>query len=90
MKIICDVYRGDKRPESYIYVDKGVGLKRVPEELLNLFGELEISFSFVLTEDRKLAKEDSKKVMANLSEQGYHLQMPPLYLGQLGKEDKSL
>jgi uncharacterized protein YcgL (UPF0745 family) len=31
----------------------------------------------VLTPERVLAREDIHKVLANLDEQGYHLQMPP-------------
>ena len=30
-----------------------------------------------LSPDRKLAREDVGKVMANLRDQGFHLQMPP-------------
>ena len=33
------------------------------------------SFSFDLTEERKLAKEDTAEVLENLTQQGYHLQL---------------
>ena len=77
--ILCDVYRSSKKPNIYLYVEKGEGLSRVPEELLATFGTPEHSLSFKLTADRKLAKEDAAKVMKNIQDQGYHLQLPPTF-----------
>jgi uncharacterized protein YcgL (UPF0745 family) len=75
--ILCDVYRSSKKPDVYLYVNKSEGLARVPDDLLATFGNPEHSFLFKLTADRKLAKEDAAKVLKNLEEQGYHLQLPP-------------
>ena len=85
--VLCDVYKSVKQPEVYLYVSKSDGLNRVPVELLERFVDLEFSFTFKLTKNRKLAREDSAKVLANLSSQGYHLQMPPVILGQVGRTD---
>ena len=76
--ILCDVYRSSKKPDIYLYVNKSDGLARVPEELLETFGTPEHTLSFKLTQERKLAKEDTQKVIKNLAEQGYHLQLPPV------------
>lgn len=76
--ILCDVYRSSRKPDVYLYVNKIEGLARVPEDLLATFGNPEHAFLFKLTPDRKLAKEDAVKVIKNLDEQGYHLQLPPL------------
>jgi uncharacterized protein YcgL (UPF0745 family) len=46
----------------------------VPPEVLKAFGMPEFSFEFELGEGRKLAKEDSAQVLANLKERGFHLQ----------------
>ena len=86
MLTICDVYKSAQRPEVYIYVARQDGLKRVPAELLKNFGDPELTLSFNLTQGQKLAKEDSREVAKNLKERGYHLQMPPATLGQLGKQ----
>ncbi|MBL4680321.1 MAG: YcgL domain-containing protein [Pseudomonadales bacterium] len=83
--ILCDVYKSQSKSEVYIYVDKVDGLSRVPESLLKEFEGPVICFSFKLTHDRKLSREDSRKVIENLKCQGYHLQMPPLVRGLLGK-----
>ncbi|MBV1879614.1 MAG: YcgL domain-containing protein [Pseudomonadales bacterium] len=87
MALLCEVYKSDKHPEVYIYVPKDKGLQNLPEDLRAKFGEPELALTFELTEHRRLAKEDSQEVLKNLQSQGYHLQMPPLKLGQLGLAD---
>jgi uncharacterized protein YcgL (UPF0745 family) len=76
-KLHCDVYKSEEKDDIYLYVDHAEGLDKVPEGLLQQFGELKIALSFILTENRGLAKEDPKRVLQNLVEQGYHLQLPP-------------
>ena len=77
MKLLCSIYRSPRKPEMYLYVDKLKGLSRVPEGLLTAFGPPALAFEFVLTPERKLAREDVAKVLENIEQQGYHLQMPP-------------
>jgi len=77
MKFACDVYKSVDKKNYYLYVPANQGLEHVPEALRKQFGEMEIALSFELTEERKLAKEDPAVVLANLKEQGYHLQLPP-------------
>jgi len=73
----CDVYKSLKKENYYLYVEAGEGLERVPDALLNQFGEVEKALTFELTPDRKLAREDAGQVLSNLESQGYHLQLPP-------------
>lgn len=77
MKLICSVYKSPRKREMYLYVEKKDVLKRVPEALLAAFGPPQLAFDLVLSPERKLAREDVDKVLANVREQGYHLQMPP-------------
>ena len=49
----------------------------MPEELLNNFGKLEFVMELALTEDKKLAKEDAKKVIESLNTKGFFIQLPP-------------
>jgi uncharacterized protein YcgL (UPF0745 family) len=80
-KILCDIYKGDKKEEMYLYVPKDIGhnnLENIPEALLHSFGELTLVTTMVLTESRKLARADIHKVMAELKETGFYLQMPPV------------
>ena len=61
----------------YLYVLRADALKRVPEALLVAFGVPQHAFDLVLLPERALAREDITKVLENLDNQGYHLQMPP-------------
>ncbi len=77
MKRICSIYRSPKKREMYLYVLKADALKKVPEALLAAFGAPQHAFDLVLSPERPLAREDILQVLANLDNQGYHLQMPP-------------
>lgn len=73
--MLCYIYRSNRKLDTYLYLAKRDDFDDVPEELLKVFGEPEYSFSFNLTPDRKLAKEDTSQVLDNLKQQGYHLQL---------------
>ncbi len=77
MKILCDIYKSKKNEELYIYVAKADGLNRVPEELKIKINCEKPIMGLILTPDRKLSRADVVKVMAELEEKGYYLQMPP-------------
>jgi hypothetical protein len=77
MKLICSIYKSPRKDGMYLYVEKRDALKRVPEGLIAAFGAPQLAFEMVLTPERQLAREDITKVLANIKEQGYHLQMPP-------------
>ena len=84
MKIACDVYKSVNKENYYLYVPANQGLEHVPEALRQQLGKVEIALSLELTEERNLAKEDPTVVIANLKEQGYHLQLPPAEYHQRG------
>ena len=71
MEIQCDVYKSSHKENLFLYVDKSEGLSRVPAELMKQFGEPKVALSFVLTEQRDLAKEDPRLVISNIADQGY-------------------
>ena len=73
----CSVVRSSLKDFTYIYLLAGNDYEDLPVSLKNVFGEPEFVMNLELTPDRKLAYEDVNKVMQNLAEQGYHLQMPP-------------
>ena len=73
--MVCHIYRSNLKLDTYLYLIERDEFSVVPAELLRVFGEPEYSFSFDLKPDRKLAKEDTAEVLANLEEQGYHLQL---------------
>jgi len=73
--MFCHIYRSIKRLDTYLYLQQKDDFSEFPQDLLQVFGEPEFSFSFNLTLDRKLAKEDTSEVLENLQNQGYHLQL---------------
>ena len=73
--MFCHIYRSNLKLDTYLYLIERDDFSVVPAELLRVFGEPEYSFSFDLKPDRKLAKEDTAEVLANLEERGYHLQL---------------
>ncbi|GAB1263318.1 hypothetical protein NBRC116493_25910 [Aurantivibrio infirmus] len=77
MKILCDIYKGNKDEEMFLYVKKEDGLKKVPELLLQKLGSTRQVMSIVLTPGKKLARANSEKVIEQLEKEGYYLQMPP-------------
>jgi uncharacterized protein YcgL (UPF0745 family) len=73
--MLCHIYRSNQKLDTYLYLIDKDDFSVIPQELLRVFGEPEFSFSFDLTEGRKLAKEDAAEVIENLEAQGYHLQL---------------
>jgi uncharacterized protein YcgL (UPF0745 family) len=75
--ILCDIYKGDKKSEMYLYVPSDKGVKDVPEALLQSFGLLELVMKLKLTKTRKLARVDVVKVLEDIQQNGFYLQVPP-------------
>lgn len=73
----CWIYKSLRKQEMYVYLAKEDGLDDLPEALAARFGAAEFVMELELHADRKLARADVLKVMANLRTHGFHLQMPP-------------
>jgi uncharacterized protein YcgL (UPF0745 family) len=73
----CVVYKGHKKVDHYLYVEREDDFSRVPQALLELLGKLELVIGLELSSKRKLAQADVTEVMQQLSNQGYYFQMPP-------------
>ena len=69
------IYRSNRKPDTYLYLAEKDDFSMVPESLMTVFGTPEFSFSFELSPDKKLIKEDTNNVLENLQEQAYHLQL---------------
>ncbi len=76
MKIIS-IYRSSRKDEMYLYVEKALQLKKVPAPLMEMFGTAMHIMDMPLKADRKLARVDTARLLADLAEKGYYLQMPP-------------
>jgi len=73
--MFCHIYRSSRKVDTYLYLVDKDDFSILPESLLNIFGDPEFSFSFDLSKNKKLAKEDTVEVLENLKSQGYHLQL---------------
>ncbi len=82
-KLLCDVYKSTHRDEMYLYVNQREGTKRVPAELLKLFGEPEKILTMIVTPEKRLARVAGEKLMADIQAQGFYLQMPEPPVNQL-------
>jgi uncharacterized protein YcgL (UPF0745 family) len=77
MKFIISVYRSPKKAEMYLYMNKPASFDELPDDLKTLFGPPEKVMDMILTEQKKLARVDMKKLRNELAEKGYYLQLPP-------------
>jgi uncharacterized protein YcgL (UPF0745 family) len=73
----CAIYKGPKKIDHYLYVEREDDFSRVPETLLKMLGTLEFVMALELGPERTLAQIDIQKVKISLRDQGYYFQMPP-------------
>lgn len=73
--MLCHIYRSGRKLDTYLYLADKDDFSIIPADLLRVFGPPEFSFSLDLTQQRELAREDAAKVLDNLENQGYHLQL---------------
>lgn len=76
-KLLISIFKSTKKNEMYLYVEKKEQLEKVPEALLQAFGTAQHVMDMLLTPERKLARADTEKVMGEIMEKGFYLQMPP-------------
>lgn len=75
--MLCEIYKGNKKAEMYLYVPLGSDLKDIPDILLKSFGELELVMKLELNLSKKLARVDVATVIEDIQEKGFYLQVPP-------------
>ncbi|NNM52824.1 MAG: YcgL domain-containing protein [Pseudomonadales bacterium] len=94
--VVCSVYKTLKRADTYLYVIREEGLKRVPSALLERMEPLQHVMDMPWRSDRDLARVRADVLHRALIEQGYFLQLPPApddetreFLGRIQQRDKS-
>ena len=75
--LLCTVYKSPKLADTYIYVKRSEGLERVPDALMDKFGEAREVLTFKLTPERKLGLAIAERVLEQIASEGFYLQMPP-------------
>ncbi|WP_299788951.1 YcgL domain-containing protein [uncultured Shewanella sp.] len=75
--MICAVYKSRRKVDSYLFVEKRNEFERVPEALMEMFGDPELVMMLPIMKRDHLGFADIEKVRAELVEKGYYLQLPP-------------
>jgi hypothetical protein len=77
MKKICDVFKSQRVQGMYLYVEKSQGLQAVPDILLEKFGVAHHVMTLLIRPEQALSLMTGERVLAEISERGFYLQMPP-------------
>ena len=72
----CFIYRCSNKADMYIYLAEEDVFEKVPREIYNSLGIVEFSMELEITDDTKLAREDTETVINNLKQHGFHIQLP--------------
>ena len=73
----CVVYKGSRKPDAYLYIQREGDFSQVPKPLLDLMGPLELVISLDVTADSTLAQARAEEVLQQLEDRGFYLQLPP-------------
>lgn len=60
----------------YIYLVEEDNFSNVPKDIYNSLGIIEFAMELDIEEGMRLAKEKPEKILGNLNEHGFHLQLP--------------
>lgn len=74
--MIVAVYKSSKKADTYLYIEKRDDFSPVPKALLETFGKAKFVMLVPLTK-RDLALVDKEKLMSEIRQKGFYLQLPP-------------
>ena len=75
--MLVEIFKSPRKPDTYLYLERGADVDKLPEALRQVFGVPELVMSLKLTEDRKLARYSGARVLEAIAAEGYFLQLPP-------------
>ena len=81
--MLCNIYKGSRESELYIYVPKKTGKDNIPESLSERMGDITEVMTIEIGPDKKLARANADKVLNEIRNKGYYLQLPPDITGQV-------
>jgi uncharacterized protein YcgL (UPF0745 family) len=73
----CAIYKSDKKPGSYLFIERKDDFSRVPELLLSQFPAAQLVMVIDLDKRDHLAMADINRVRVELIDKGFYLQIPP-------------
>ena len=83
----CWVYGSNRKDEMYLYLARKEGFEDLPAELRQRFGQPRLVMELDLNPCRSLAREDVNRVLDNLRQRGFHLQLPPRIQAEIYHDD---
>ncbi len=75
--MLAAVYKSLKKDETYLFVKQRDDFSEVPEALLQTFGAPQFVMLIDLAKRRSLGGADLAKVMQELQQRSFYLQLPP-------------
>ncbi|MHA7878520.1 MAG: YcgL domain-containing protein [Saccharospirillum sp.] len=76
-RIMVTIYRSARKAGMYLYLPRKKALTDLPEALLKHFGPAQKVTDMLLGPERRLVRADTARVLEQLRDPGYYLQMPP-------------
>ena len=73
----CCVYKSLRKQQTFLFVLQEDDFSSVPEPLLKALGEVKKVIDLELTPERTVARGNTRSIMDDLLEKGFHLQLPP-------------
>jgi uncharacterized protein len=73
----CFIYKSLKKDQLYLYLTQKDDFSTLPEALFKSVSPMQFVMELELTPGRKLARENPEKVIENLNNKGFFIQMPP-------------
>ncbi len=73
--MLCFIYRCNLKPDMYIYLAEEDVFDNVPKEIFNSLGIVEFVMELEIKADTQLARENTKTVLNNLKQHGFHIQL---------------
>ncbi len=73
----CVIYKGSRRPDTYLFLPGRDDIAGVPDALLEAMGRLELVMELTIHPGRRLARVRAVEVLDGLLHRGCFVQLPP-------------
>ena len=75
--LLCWIYRSSRKQELYLYMAEKDAFDDLPEALMKQLGKPTLVMELELHPGRRLARAETRQVIADLRARGFYLQLPP-------------
>jgi uncharacterized protein len=78
----CWIYKSVRHEGLYVYLAEENNFSIISESIATKLGKLEFVMDIDLS-SKKLAQEDAEQVIKNITESGFHLQLPDKFASKV-------